>query len=393
MPSARDVAIVGVYATEQERVSQRTTRAISIEAILGGLDDAGLTMDDVDAYYGHTFPLGNGQGPTDGNVSYQLGKPLSIVEPMSGSMALLYAAAAIRDGLCEVAILGSGNSRAASDGSVVDWTRPDYEFTEWTGSITPGQMAMQMRRHMHEFGTTPEQFAHGCAVVRNNGHINPDAVMFNRGTYSTADILDARMVADPFTLLMCSIVNDGGNCVVVTSAERAKDCKHEPIWVLSGAMESRYKAYFEAPTLEMLDSRTRMLGGFERAGVRHDDVDIVMVYDHFASAIVMQFEALGFCEVGEGGPFVIANVGLDDPFPVCPDGGNQSYSHPGNPYNFKIIEAVRQMRNEVKDLCPDWAKGVHTYDRGICRKIRDPKIAAACGPLTGRHSFALLAKD
>ena len=393
MPSARDVAIVGVYATEQERVSQRTTRAISIEAILGGLDDAGLTMDDVDAYYGHTFPLGNGQGPTDGNVSYQLGKPLSIVEPMSGSMALLYAAAAIRDGLCEVAILGSGNSRAASDGSVVDWTRPDYEFTEWTGSITPGQMAMQMRRHMHEFGTTPEQFAHGCAVVRNNGHINPDAVMFNRGPYSTADILDARMVADPFTLLMCSIVNDGGNCVVVTSAERAKDCKHEPIWVLSGAMESRYKAYFEAPTLEMLDSRTRMLGGFERAGVRHDDVDIVMVYDHFASAIVMQFEALGFCEVGEGGPFVIANVGLDDPFPVCPDGGNQSYSHPGNPYNFKIIEAVRQMRNEVKDLCPDWAKGVHTYDRGICRKIRDPKIAAACGPLTGRHSFALLAKD
>ena len=188
MPKPRDVAIVGVYATEQERVSQRTSQAISMEAILGALDDAGLTMADVDAYYGSTFPLGNGQGATDGNLAYQLNRPLSIVTQLSGAMALLQAAAAIRDGLCEVAILGSGNSRAASDGSVVDWTRPDYEFTEWTGSMTPGQMAMQMRRHMHEFGTTPEQIAHGCAVVRNNGHINPDAVMFNRGPYTTADV-------------------------------------------------------------------------------------------------------------------------------------------------------------------------------------------------------------
>lgn len=393
MPKPRDVAIVGVYATEQERVSQRTSQEISMEAILGALDDAGLTMDDVDAYYGMTFPLGSGQGATDGNVSYQLNRPLSIVTQLSGAMALLQAAAAIRDGLCEVAILGSGNSRAASDGSVVDWTRPDFEFTEWTGSMTPGQMAMQMRRHMHEFGTTPEQIAHGCAVIRNNGNINPDAVMFKRGPYTTADVLEARMVADPFTLLMCSIVNDGGNCVVVTSAERAKSCRHEPIWVLSGSMQHRYKAYFEVPTLDMLNSRGHMLHGFARAGVAHDDVDLVMVYDHFASGIVMQYEALGFCEIGEGGPFVMENVGLDDPFPVCPDGGNQSYSHPGNPYNFKIIEAVRQIRNEVKDLCPESAAGVHTYDRSICRKVRDPKIAAACGPLTGRHSFALLAKD
>ena len=393
MPKPRDVAIVGVYATEQERVSQRASHEISMEAILGGLEDAGLTMNDVDAYFGFTFPLGNGLGATDGNVSYQLGKPLNIVTPTSGAMALLQAAASIRDGLCEVAILGSGNSRATADGSVVDWTRPDYEFTEWTGSITPGQMAMQMRRHMHEYGTKPEEIAHGCATIRNNGHMNPDAVMFNRGPYTTAAVLDARMVADPFTLLMCSIVNDGGNCVVVTSAERAKNCRHKPVWVLSGAMESRYKAYFEVPTLEMLNSRNHMLQGFDRAGVAPHEVDLVMVYDHFAGGIIMQYEALGFCEMGEGGPFGVENVGLDDPFPICPDGGNQSYSHPGNPYNFKIIEAVRQMRNEVKDLCPQWQKGLHTYDRNLCRKIRNPKIAAACGPITGRHSFALLAKD
>jgi acetyl-CoA acetyltransferase len=309
MPRPRDVAIVGVYSTEQEHLSQRSTVSISLEAIHGALADAGLALSDVDAYFGLTFPLGNGMGPSDGNVARQLGHALHIVNPMSGAMALLQAAAAIRDGLCEVAILASGSSRAASEGGVVDWTRPDYEFTEWTGSITPAQMALQMRRHMYEFGTTAEQLAHACATVRNHGHINPDAVMF------------------------------------------------------------------------------------ERAGVRHDDVDLVMVYDHFASGIVMQYEALGFCEVGAGGPFVMENIGLDDPFPICPDGGNLAFSHPGNPYNFKIIEAVKQFRGDVRDLCPNGDRGLHTYDRSVCRKLRDPKIAVACGPMTGRHSFAVLARD
>jgi acetyl-CoA acetyltransferase len=393
MPRPRDVAIVGVYSTKQERLSQRSTVSISLEAIHGALADAGLAPGDVDAYFGLTFPLGNGMGPSDGNVARQLGHALHIVNPMSGAMALLQAAAAIRDGLCEVAILASGSSRAASEGGVVDWTRPDYEFTEWTGSITPAQMALQMRRHMHEFGTTAEQLAHACATVRNHGHINPDAVMFKRGPYTAEDVLEARMIADPFTLLMCSIVNDGGNCVVVTSAERARDCRTPPVWVLSGAMESRYTAYYEAPTLELLEGRPQMLEGFERAGVRHDDVDLVMVYDHFASGIVMQYEALGFCEVGAGGPFVMENIGLDDPFPICPDGGNLAFSHPGNPYNFKIIEAVKQFRGDVRDLCPNGDRGLHTYDRSVCRKLRDPKIAVACGPMTGRHSFAVLARD
>ena len=73
------------------------------------------------------------------------------------------------------------------------------------------------------------------------------------------------------------------------------------------------------------------------------------------------------------------------------DGGCLAYSHPMNPYNFKAIECVRQFRNQVEDDCPEWAKGVHTYDRDICRKIRDPSLAVACGPLTSTFSMAILA--
>jgi len=136
------------------------------------------------------------------------------------------------------------------------------------------------------------------------------------------------------------------------------------------------------------------MDGFRRAGVRHDDTDIVMCYDHFAHGPILQMEALGFCAVGEGGRYVPEVMGLDSAHPVCPDGGNLAYSHCTVPYNFKQIEIVRQFRNTVHDRCPDADRGIHTYDRSMCRKVREPKLAVGCGPLTdGRHAFTLLAKD
>jgi hypothetical protein len=120
---------------------------------------------------------------------------------------------------------------------------------------------------------------------------------------------------------------------------------------------------------------------------------MVSAYDHFAGGVPMELEALGFCGVGDGGPYCVEHIGLDDRHPVCPDGGCLSYSHPRNPYNFKPIEIVRQFRGEVADLCPDWQKDVHTFDRSFCRRVRDPKLAVSCGPLTGSFSFALLSKD
>lgn len=392
MARARDVAIVGVYTTRQERFSPRTPLSLMMEALNGALDDAGMTIKELDGWLGG-FEGGNGRGGAGANVAYQFDLPLHLSGNSSGSAALLEAAAAIREGIVETVAIPMGMSRPALDGRVAPWTRPTNEFTEWTGSITPGQMALQMRRHMHDYGTTLEQMAYGCATVRNNGYKNPDAIMFNRGPLTTEDVLNARIVADPFTLLMCSIVNDGGSCLIVTTAERARDCKKAPVWVLSGASETRYTGYFEAPTLEPLQARGHLMKAFDRAGVTPQDVDLVMLYDHFASGIIMEFEVMGFCEVGEGGPFIMGNIGLDDKYPVCPDGGNQSYSHPGSPMNFKPIEAVRQFRGEVKDLCPGWAEGVHTYDRSICRKVRDPHLAVTCNPLVGGFSYAIVAKE
>jgi acetyl-CoA acetyltransferase len=392
MPAPRDVAIVGVHSTKQGRNLGRTPVSLAMEAFHGALDDAGLSPRDVDGLMDFDFPAGNLQGTTIGNVAFQLNTPMRFVAPYSGVPALLYAAAMVRDHVADVVAIPFGGAQADTGGATASYTRPGFEFTEWTGSTTPAQMALQARRHMAEFGTTSEHLAHAAMVLRNNAHINPEAVMFNRGPYTVQDILDSRMVSDPFTLLMCALVNDGGSCVIVTSAERAKDCRSEPVWVLSGGIDCYYTSYYEPPTLAPLQSRSRMLAAFDRAGVTHDDIDFVTTYDHFASGVIMEYEACGFCELGEGGPFTMENIGLDQRFPVSPDGGCLGYSHNMNPYNFRIIEAVRQMRNDVPDLCPGWEHGEHTYDRTICRKVRDPQLAVACGPMTGTFSMSILAK-
>ena len=394
MTAKRDVAIVGIHATPQRRRMGKTVIGLMMESIRGSLDDAGLQMSDVDALIAYDFPAGNGEGATDGNVAWQLKQPINFVWQQSGASAVLTGAALIRDGLAEVVVIPAAGAQATDTEATAAYTRPGYEFTEWTGSITPAQFALQARRHMHLYGSTVDDFAYAASTIRNNAHINPEAMMFSRGPYTPADILKARMVADPLTLLMCSLTNDGASCIVLTSAERARYCRKAPVWVLGGAMESRKTSYLEAPSLDIINSRDKMMRGFERLGVRHEDTDMVMIYDHFAHSVQVQMEALGFCQPGEGGAYIREVMGLDQKHPVCPDGGNQGYSHNMIPYNFKIIEIVKQMRNEIIDLCPQSAEGIHTYDRSICRKVRDPKLSVACGPMTeGRHSFVLLEKN
>lgn len=146
MPKARDVAIVGVYTTLQERFSPRPPLAITMEAVNGALDDAGLTIKDLDGWAGG-FTGGTGLGPSAANIAYQFNIPLHFFSNNSGTGALIEAAAYIREGLAETIAIPVGMSRPPLDGRVAPWTRPTNEFTEWTGSITPAQMALQMRRH------------------------------------------------------------------------------------------------------------------------------------------------------------------------------------------------------------------------------------------------------
>jgi acetyl-CoA acetyltransferase len=393
--------IVGVYTTEQARsLAPRTGFSLALEALKGGLDDAGLKASDLDAIYSSVtdWPLGR-KGlpiPEEHFWARQLGVPMRWTASGFAFPAFLDAAAAIGSGLARTAAVVIGNCRLSGDDVTASWTRPANEFTGWTGSYTAVQYALVAQRYMHEYGDDAlEAMASLAATVRNFGRVNPAAVYSGRGPFTASDVLASRPIASPLTLLMCASVNDGGCAMILTRGDVARDTPKTPIRILAGGNQLPYPAYIEAPVLHpVADESAFVRDGFARAGVEHKDIDVLELYDQFAIGILLELEMYGFCAPGEAAGLVKSGaLELGGTYPMCTDGGNLSFSHNGFPYLFRIIEAVRQLRGEAPDMC---LGGAHTFDPSMCRKARDPKVAFASGVLgapTGCGTFAILARD
>ena len=166
MPAKRDVAVVGVYNTKQERVSTRTPLALAMEALNGSLADAGMAMKDVDAWFG-SFP---------GSIAYQFNIPVHHQANGTGSGALIEAAALIRDGLIETAVVPMGAARGPMEGKVAPWTRPELEFTQWTGEMTPAWWAIQMLSGVVVIPLTNTRRVATLMKNRMKYSLSPDAV-------------------------------------------------------------------------------------------------------------------------------------------------------------------------------------------------------------------------
>jgi acetyl-CoA acetyltransferase len=355
------VAIAGVCNTVQARaLPDHDSTSIALVGALGALSDAGISPKEVDGVVGAEcaqVALELGLGPCTRRPS-QMGIP-----------ALLDAAALITTGQCDVVLIAAGGAGVHSDRtSTAPWTRPANELVVGYGLFTAAEFALIARRHMLTYGTTPQQLAEVAAVIRNNGHANPDAVYSGKGPFSVADILASRLVADPFHLLDCATTSEGGCGIVLVRAERADDCP-APIWIHGGASDSFGPAYVVAPVWDFqprADSYPVGLVGaraarkaFAMAGLSTSDVDVAELYDPFSFEIIRQLEAFGFCGPGEGGPFVEdGNIGPDGILPVTTDGGTMSFSHPGiNAQQLqRIIRATEQLRGTCSSLQVDGAE-------------------------------------
>ena len=344
----RDVAIVGAYNTRQARVLEgMTSRMVVLDAIRGALADAGLTIGDVDG-----VTISAGMESVSGRFVYEAGIRHAWTGSASGTTAVIEAAQAIANGLCHTALIAVGEASVYLDrDSTAPWTRPNNEFTECWGLYTAAEFALIAQRHMATYGTTPEQLATVSARIRNNAHVNPEAVYFGRGPFTLQDILDSRMVADPFHLLDCSMTSEGGCAVLLTTAERAAALDRRPAYLLGGALDTFGTAYSYPPSFELTGwvGRAAAQKAFAMAGLGPQDVDVCEFYDAFSFEIIRQFEAFGFCEEGEGGPFV--QSGVIDPggeFPIVTDGGTMAHSHTGSSQILqKVVQCVRQVRGEA----------------------------------------------
>ena len=183
-----------------------------------------------------------------------------------------------------------------------------------------------------------------AVVQREWAAKNPRATF--KEPITVADVLKSRMIAYPFRILMCCLVTDGGGALILTSAERAKDFPQKPVYIL-GTGES-----VESPMISQMEdftsSRAFRVSGkkaFDEAGIKHKDVDHLMIYDAFAHLPLYGLEDLGFCKPGEAAAFIGArNTAPGGKLPLNTNGGGLSYMHSGMYGMYALQESVRQMR-------------------------------------------------
>jgi acetyl-CoA acetyltransferase len=347
----RDVAIAGVFNTPQARILEGyDSESIATEGAIGALADAGLDPVQVDAVVGTSAQ--------ELVLKFSLG-PCARVLNTLGIPAVLQAAQMIVAGQARVVLIAAGGAGLYTErASTAPWTRPANEFVVGFGLFTAAEFALMARRHMITYGTTPEQMATAAATIRNNGHINPQAVYRGRGPFTAADVLDSRMIADPFHLLECAMTSEGGCGLVLVHADLVDGLRSKPVWILGGGSDSFGPAYQIAPVWEMT-GRSDLIAGmvgrhaaeaaFRTGGLGPDDVDVGEFYDPFSFEILRQLEAFGFCGEGESGPFVEeGHIGPGGRIPVTTDGGTMSFSHAGiNAQQLqRVIRGVQQLRGE-----------------------------------------------
>jgi acetyl-CoA acetyltransferase len=252
-PLYKQVAIVGVAESELGRVPHKSKFQLSAEASRLALDEAGLRRQDVDGIF-TTIITEGGQFSSLLMAEY-LGITPRYTDSTSigGSSFVAYvehAAMAIATGRCEVALICHGSTNLSDRGgragpvSAAEEIFGPAQFEEPYGISTVGSYALAAQRHMYEYGTTSTQLAEIAVATRKWASLNPKAMM--RDPISIDDVLNSRLIASPLHLLDCCLVTDAGGAVVLTSAERARDCQKRPILVLGAAEAHTHRMISQA---------------------------------------------------------------------------------------------------------------------------------------------------
>jgi acetyl-CoA acetyltransferase len=358
----RDQAtIVGIGQTPFAKHLGRSEYDMALEAILAACTDAGISPRDIDATVRYDM-----ETTDEENLLAALGNPelrwfASSAWGGGGSASVLVlAATAIAAGMASTVLVHrsrargkqSAYGRGAHQGGRY-WERlgPTLAgLNQWHvphGLVAAFQeMAMIAMRHRIEYGTTDEQYAEVAVAFRGHAVRNPRAVM--RIPMTVADHHASRLVSDPLRLYDCCIETDGAVALIVTAAERARDLRQPPAYILAGAMAAgghhiRLSTFYERERRD--DGAPRVARQlWAMAGVGPADVDVAFFYDFFTPLVIMALEDYGFAQPGEGGAFV-ENGGLAWPhgrLVANTNGGqlSEAFIHGFN----NTAEAVRQVR-------------------------------------------------
>lgn len=352
-----DVAwVTGVGQTDYSRRSNMSDVALAVQAIRAATDDAGISLREI-----------------DGLVTYQrlvpvedVASSLGIVElrfagtshlgGASSIEGLMLAALALQAGLARNVVVycaRNGSSGLRINERVLGRVpgRQLREQLEWPyGLSLPAQwLSLVCRRHMHEYGTTREQMGAVAVAMRDHAQRNPAAMTFGR-PITLDEYLTSDPVAEPYHKLDCCLESDGGAAVVLSTVDRARAGPKPPV-ALSGVAVGQPQSQDDLIGRRdwfATGVRPAAKAAMAMAGASPADIDVAMIYDCFTFEVIHQLEEVGFCRLGEGGPFVASGaIRLGGSLPVNPHGGLLAEAHMMGLNH--VIEAARQLRQECGD--------------------------------------------
>src|SRR6202047_1301980 len=277
MSLSRKTAVAGVFEHPTRFAPDKSLFQIMAESVRGALDDAGLTIKDVNGLC--TTGIGMSGMGIVGFCDYLNLTPNFVDSTSIGGSSFVahtaHAAAAIHAGLCDVCVVVYGSTAASSrfaigtggggggrgvpvghdevslgtGGGGGGRGDPCDQYEIPFGPTTVGAYAMVAQRHMHDYGTTSEQLAEIAVTMRLHASMNPAAKY--RELITVEDVLASRIISSPLHLLDCCIISDGGGDLVITSAQRARDLKKKPAYILGCGETVRHPARGRGGLLEV----------------------------------------------------------------------------------------------------------------------------------------------
>ena len=371
----RDVSVIGVGMVPFGKFPEKTLADIAWPAVKQAIEDAGIEKADIDAAYCGTALGGMMSGQRVLKSLGITGLPIVNVENAcsSSSSAFREAWIAVGAGVYDRVLVIGVEKLTKFGGGTLPLEKEDFEVTH--GLVMPALYGMRARRYMHDFGIDIEQIAQVAVKAHDHGALNPDAQYRNRVTLE--EVMAARPIAEPFTLLHCCPSGDGAAAVLVCASDIARRYRSDDVRVRASEVTSgKYLTGFRDMTTPEITVRGAK-DAYEDAGLGPEDLDVVEVHDAFTIAELLYYEALGLCERGDA-PKLLADgtTSLGGRVPVNPSGGLLSKGHPiGATGAAQVVEVVRQLRGECGERQVENAKvglthctggGISGFDHGAC---------------------------
>ncbi len=312
--------------------------------------DAGLRMQDIDGLA--TANLDSAMWPLNIVEALRL-RPNYIESTNIGGSAfvshLLPSMFALASGQCNAVLVSYGNNQRTATFARKERGRarmmldPNPWEAPYAPVNPPSSYALIAARHMHQYGTTRRHLAEVAVAARKWAQRNPEA--FARDPLSIEDVVKARMFSDPFSVHDCCLVTDGGAAFVMVRAERAKDLKKKPVYILGTATAATHRSVAEMPDCTVTPTALAAPRAYAMAGLGAKDMQMAQIYDAFTINTILALEDLGFCAKGEGGAFVSdGGIAPGGRLPVNTNGGGLSCVHPNMYGAFAVVEGVRQLQ-------------------------------------------------